>query len=50
MTNTMLGSAPYCSVVQVTMLASELLFPPPLCVNVAWELTSQQFPEYGESG
>lgn len=49
-TNTFLLSAPYSLIVQVTMLAIELLFPPPLCVSVACELTSQQPPEYGLDG
>lgn len=33
-----------------TILAMELLLAPPLCVRVAFEETSQQVPEYGDSG
>lgn len=40
-TKTLLVSAPYLSIVQVTMFAMELLLPPPLRVRVDCELTSQ---------
>jgi hypothetical protein len=43
-TNTLLVSALYWLMVQVTMLAMELLSPPPLWVRADWELTSQQVP------
>jgi hypothetical protein len=46
-TNTLLVSALYWLMVQVTMLAIELLSPPPLCFRADWELTSQQVPLYG---
>lgn len=49
-TNTLAGSALYLASVYVTMLAMELLSPPPPCVSADFELTSQQVPSYGDEG
>jgi hypothetical protein len=49
-TKTLEVSALYSLTVHLTMLAMVLESPPPSCVSVALELTSQQVPEWGELG
>ena len=49
-TKTLLESPLYLFNVYVTMLAMELLFPPPLWVKLDVLETSQQVPLYGELG
>ena len=49
-TKTFDASPLYLLRVYVTMLAMELLSPPPLCVSADLLDTSQQVPEYGDCG